>query len=319
MNKIQKSYYALGTIINLTLFGNPETYMLENTNRLIKYYEDLFTVNSTTSEVMSINQAAGVKPVSVSDATYNIVKKSIILSQENFGFNSLIGPLVKLWRIGFGDAQVPTKAQIQKYLTLIDPQAATFNDEDQSIYLKNPAMELDLGAIAKGYIADRIKDYWSAWGKQAGIIDLGGNILFMGASPLHQDHLWSIGIRDPQNPSGKPIAAVRFKACSAGTSGIYERHLDSGSKSYHHILDPQTGYPHDNNLASVTVLSKLSFDGEVETTRLFFADQPIADWGNNSSDLYGAIFVTLDKKIILQKLPPQAITLLDDQYELITF
>ncbi|MBA1434027.1 FAD:protein FMN transferase [Bombilactobacillus bombi] len=317
MSRLQKSYYGLGTLINLTLFGNPYHQELDKTNELIKYYEDLFTVNRAQSEVMQINHAAGNYPVVVSDATYNLIKKAILVSQENFGFNALIGPLVKLWRIGFANAHVPTPEQIQERLQLTNPADCILNDYNSTVFLKRNGMELDLGAIAKGYIADRIQDYWLALGKSAGMIDLGGNLLLMGASPLHANGQWSIGIQDPQAQRGQAIAAVHWGACSAVTSGIYERHFEVQNHSYHHILDPRTGYPHDNELASVTIFSQKSIDGEIETERLFFADGPLTNWAQDRPDIYGAIFVTKNKKIILQKLPRMAVSLLDDQYEII--
>lgn len=317
MNRIQKSYYGLGTIINLTLFGNPKIEDLEQTNKLIQNYEEMLTVNRLHSEVMEINQAAGLHEVTVSDATYSLIKQAVLLSREQFGFNVFIGPLVKLWRIGFDEARVPANDEINKRIKLTNPQNCLLDDENTSVFLTRQGMELDLGAIAKGYIADRIKDYWQAIGKRSGIIDLGGNLLLMGNSPLHQDEKWTIGIQNPDISAGNSIASVHFKACSAVTSGIYERRLEVKGKSYHHILDPKSGMPHDNNLASVTVFSKYSIDGEIETTRLFFAGSPQNNWGIDRTDLYGAVFVTKNKKIILQKLPHAAITLLDDQYELI--
>ncbi|MCO6541158.1 MAG: FAD:protein FMN transferase [Lactobacillus sp.] len=316
MNRIQKSYYNLGTLINLTLFGNPNLQELEQSHNLIAHYEDLFTVNRSHSEVMQINQAAGQHPVVVSDAVYSLVKQAILLSQENFGFNALIGPLVKLWKIGFDDAQVPSESQISQCLQLINPWDCELDDDKLTVYLKKANMQLDLGAIAKGYIADRIQDYWQALGKLAGIIDLGGNLLLMGNSPLHDNQQWSIGIQSPQSQHRKSIAAIHWGPCSVVTSGIYERYLETANGSYHHILNPKTGKPLNNNLASVTIFSKHSIDGEIETGRLFFAGGPLVGWANKRSDIYGAVFVTKDKKIILQKLPQTAVTLLDDHYEL---
>lgn len=130
-------------------------------------------------------------------------------------------------------------------------------------------MEIDLGAIAKGYIADRIQDLWHAYGIACGIINLGGNLLMVGKPPHHCDGLWRIGLRSPFSDNDEPIAVVTMPPCSAVTSGIYERRLTSGQKSYHHILDSNTGYPRENNLNSVTVFSKKSVTAEIETTRLF--------------------------------------------------
>lgn len=188
---------------------------------------------------MTINHAASQHPVAVSDATYQITRQAIKISRANFGFNALIGPLVKLWKIGFTDAQVPSSQQIQTRLALINPQDCSYNDQSREIYLHVPGMKLDLGAIAKGYIADRVQDLWHAYGKISGSIDLGGNLMLMGPAPMHMDNCWNIGIQDPKAPRGQALASVHLSACSAVTSGIYKRHLEVAEHSYHHILDPR--------------------------------------------------------------------------------
>lgn len=299
----------------MTLFGDAKASQLDASNRLVAYYENLLTVNREGSEVMAVNDAAGDHAVSVSDATYSLTKRAIQLSRQNFGFNATIGPLVKLWEIGFTDAHVPTDSQIHDRLALIDPLQADFNDADLSIFLKRAGMELDLGGIAKGYIADRIADYWRAYGKRAGMIDLGGNLLLVGDSPAHPDGKWRVGIQAPSSERGKAILSVKIGPCSAVTSGIYERHLEAGGKSYHHILDPQTGYPRQNNLAGVTIFSKASIDGEIETARLFFAGQPVPGWAADRPDLYGAVFVTKDKRVTVVGLKDANVTVLDPSYQ----
>jgi len=308
------SHYGLGTDIDLTLFGSDSDGYLTQACDLIDQYEDRLTVNRTNSEVMAINHAAGLLPIQVSAATYTLVKQAIALSQQHFGFNALIGPLVKLWRIGFSDAQVPTQAEIDERLLLVDPEQVACDDQNLSVYLKRPGMELDLGGIAKGYIADRIQDYWEAFGQRAGMINLGGNLLMVGDSPLHDDHQWRVGVQNPLSPRGNAIASVKIGPCSAVTSGIYERHLEVNGKSYHHILDAKTGYPRQNDLLSVTIFSKASIDGEIETTRLFFAGEPEAGWGIDRADLYGAIFVTKEKHLQIVGLPRESVTLLDNDY-----
>jgi len=311
------AHHALGTDIDLTLFGSDSDHYLSEARVLIDQYEDRLTVNRVTSEVMAINDAAGKNPVQVSAATYTLVKQAVTLSQQNFGFNALIGPLVKLWRIGFDNAQVPSEAAVNERLSLIDPNQVICNDTDFSVLLAKVGMELDLGGIAKGYIADRIQDYWEAYGQRAGMINLGGNLLMVGDSPLHADGLWRVGIQNPTTPRGNAIASVAIGPCSAVTSGIYERHLEFNGKSYHHILDSQTGFPRQNDLESVTIFSKASIDGEIETTRLFFAGQPVPGWATDRSDIYGAIFVTKQRELQVVGLPANSVTLLDPSFTLI--
>lgn len=167
------THHALGTRINLTIFGNEYFSLLKKSMDLIDHYEDQLTVNRNESEVMSVNYGAGKTPKMVSPTTFDLIELAVKYSRENFGFNALIGPLVKLWKIGFAGAHVPSDAEIKERLKLIDPYKVLLNRDARTVYLEEPGMELDLGGIAKGYIADRIRDLWIEAGVPAGIIDLG--------------------------------------------------------------------------------------------------------------------------------------------------
>ena len=289
-------HHALGTSITLQIFGALDKSVINDSFTLIDHYEDLLTVNRDVSEVMDVNHAAGKHPVQVSSGTYDLIKLAVEKSRENFGFNALIGPVVKLWAIGFKNAHVPTDDQIKERMKLIDPFSVDLNDSDQTVFLKKAGMELDLGGIAKGWIADRIKDFWMAYGVHAGIINLGGNILLVGDSPKRTSGQWSVGVQDPKEPRGNNIASVMVPQCSAVTSGTYERYLEVDGHKYHHLIDPRTGYPVETNLAGVTTFTRYSVEAEIECKRLFFAGKPIAGWHDNP-DRIGAVFVYNDEHV----------------------
>lgn len=289
-------HHALGTAITLQVFGARDKSVINDSFTLIDHYEDLLTVNRDESEVMDVNHAAGKHPVQVSSGTYDLVKLAVEKSRENFGFNALIGPVVKLWAIGFKNAHVPTAEQIKERMALIDPFKVDLNDADQTIFLQKEGMELDLGGIAKGWIADRIKDYWRAYGVHAGIINLGGNILLVGDSPKRTSGQWSVGVQDPKESRGNNIASVMVPECSAVTSGTYERYLEVDGHKYHHLIDPRTGYPVETDLAGVTTFTKYSVEAEIECKRLFFAGKPVAGW-HDDPDRIGAVFVYNDEHV----------------------
>lgn len=289
-------HHALGTEIVLQLFGTRQRELLTSSFNLIDHYEDLLTVNRDHSEVMSVNHASGKHPVQVSSATYGLIKLAVKESQANFGFNVLIGPVVKLWHIGFKGAHVPTPQQIKERMRLIDPYDVQLNDAKQSVYLTKSGMELDLGGIAKGWIADRLRDLWHAYGVLAGIINLGGNVLLVNDSPKRANGQWTVGIQDPKQTRGQNITSVMVPKCSAVTSGTYERYLVVHGKKYHHIIDPRTGYPVQTHLAGVTTFTKDSVEAEIECKRLFFAGHPINGW-HKQSDHLGAIFVYDDEHV----------------------
>ena len=289
-------HHALGTSITLQIFGARDKNVINDSFNLIDHYEDLLTVNRDESEVMDVNHAAGKHPVQVSSGTYDLIKLAVEESRKNFGFNALIGPVVKLWAIGFKGAHVPTDDQIKERMKLIDPFSVDLNDTDQTVFLKKSGMELDLGGIAKGWIADRIKDFWMAYGVHAGIINLGGNILLVGDSPKRTSGQWSVGVQDPKEPRGNNIASVMVPQCSAVTSGTYERYLVVDGHKYHHLIDPRTGYPVETDLAGVTTFTKYSVEAEIECKRLFFAGKPVAGWHDNP-DRIGAVFVYNDEHV----------------------
>ncbi|AWF96443.1 FAD:protein FMN transferase [Weissella cibaria] len=289
----------MGTTNQITLFGTDDERYLDDAIRFVNHYEDLLTVNRPASAVMDINHAAGQSPVVVPPAVYQLIKRAVTVSNQHFGFNAAIGPLVKLWHIGFADARVPSDVEIAQRRELIGSDEIVLDDERLSVYLPHVGMELDLGAIAKGYIADRLQDYLRSQGHMSAIINFGGNIVLMNAAPHKVDGRWGIGVRDPLVRHGETIGLLTTTATSVVTSGVAERHLVADGQTYHHIIDPETGYPHDNELASVTVISPESIDGEIETTRLFFNDGPI-----DGQYPFGAIFIYRDKSIQLVNIRP---------------
>lgn len=290
-------HHALGTHIVLQVNGALSDRILTKSFELIDHYEDLLTVNRDVSEVMDVNHAAGKERVQVSSGTYSLIRLAVEKSRENFGFNALIGPLVKEWKIGFEGAHIPSKETIEEKLKIINPMQVELNDADQTVFLTKKGMELDLGGIAKGWIADRIKDYWLALGVQSGIINLGGNVLLVGVSPKRENGQWTIGVQDPIKQRGGNIATVMVPECSAVTSGIYERYLEVDGKKYHHLIDPRTGYPVQTDLAGVTTFTKKSVQAEIECKRLFFAGKPIQGWHDDPNRL-GAVFVYNDEHVV---------------------
>ena len=128
-------------------------------------------------------------------------------------------------------------------------------------------MQLDLGAIAKGYIADRLKDYLKEQGVTSATINLGGNVLCIGG---HTDGKpFSVGIQKPFAQRNEVLLSVDVDDLSVVSSGIYERYFESNGTLYHHILNPKTGMPYNNGLTSVSILSSTSVEGDGLSTACF--------------------------------------------------
>ncbi|WP_252145188.1 FAD:protein FMN transferase [Yokenella regensburgei] len=308
------SYSAalMGSPILLKLFVHDEA-LASRVFQLIKRYEDLLTVNRQSSEVMDINHAAGLHPVKVSRPVFELIrcaKAASMLPQS--AFNLAIGPLVKRWRIGFKGDEVPPAAEIAALLALTRPQDVILDDAAGSVFLTRPGMELDLGAIAKGYIADRVRDFLRRSGVEEGLINLGGNVLTLG-SPVGE---WGIGLKKPFAAAQETLGTITVNHQSVVTSGTYERFFEQDGRRYHHLLDSRSGYPLDNELNSVTVVSADSLDGDIWTTLLYGLGVEKGCAALEKRHDLEAIFVTKDRRVVLSSQRNFHFTLQDDSYRL---
>lgn len=312
------SYSAvlMGSPILLKLFQHNE-HLAHQVFRLIKHYENLLTVNRSPSEVMNINHAAGLHPVVVNPAVYQLIKcaKSASLL-PNSAFNLAIGPLVKCWKIGFQGSSVPPADEISTRLALTSPHQVILDDEQHSVFLTQAGMELDLGAIAKGYIADRVRDFLHSQQVFQGLINLGGNVQTLGGASQMRGTPWSVGLKKPFAGPDDLIGVIEVEGKSVVTSGTYERWFEYAGKRYHHILDPRTGYPLDNELHSVTIVSEDSVDGDIWTTLIYGmgVEQGCACLANKPG--IEAIFVTKDRRVVLSSQQLFTFTLQDSSYQL---
>lgn len=298
--------HLMGTVITLTVFHPEGERLLDQCESMLRDYQQRFSANDASSTLMQVNANAGRMPMKVDSDLYQLIRYGYDLSLSSNGrFNLVIGPLVKLWRIGFTDAKVPTDEEIQARMNLIDLTQVELDDENETVYLAKSGMEMDLGALAKGYFADQLKNFLKAEGVTAGIVDLGGNVLTIGKSPKHPSGYWQIGIQDPLRQRGNLMAAVAIQDQSVVTSGIYERFIKIGDTLYHHIFDSKTGYPVESEIASVTIVSDESIDGEVWTT-LLFAETPADALVrlNEHASIEGIVVTRQQEMLISDKLKP---------------
>lgn len=272
--KGNKTVHLMGTTITLTIIHQNPQPILEKTVSLLEKYEQRFSANGSRSELNEVNQNAGIKPVYVHPELYDLITigKTHSLAKNSL-LNIAIGPLIQTWRIGFDNARVPSPAEIQKLVKQIDPHDIHLNPEKQTVFLTQKEMAIDLGALAKGYIADRIIDYLKEVRVHSALINLGGNLVTFGPALKRADHQWRIGIQNPVETRGNTQFVLKVQNKSVVTSGIYERKLEKDGNTFHHIFDSKTGYPIETNTASLSILSNLSIDGEIWTTRLY--GQPI--------------------------------------------
>ncbi|QGY60145.1 FAD:protein FMN transferase (plasmid) [Pantoea agglomerans] len=309
------SAVLMGSPILLKLFDDNQT-LAGQVFRLIKQQENLFTVNRAASEVMAINHAAGQHPVVVSQPVFDLIAcaHAVSLLPDSL-FNLAIGPLVKCWKIGFQGHRVPSETELQARMALTNPHDVILDDTSRSVMLARPGMEIDLGAIAKGYIADVVQAFLRQQQVSSALINLGGNVQTVGAPP--EEAGWAIGLKKPFGEAEELIGVISVNNRSVVTSGIYERYFELDGVCYHHILDPRSGHPLDNDLLSVTVISDRSLDGDIYTTLLYGlgVEQGIACLDEQPG--IEAIFVTRDRQVICSSQRHFSFQLLDTDYRLV--
>lgn len=292
--------FLMETYVSLRIYNEGKEEVLEEGFALVCDLADKITGETTDSEISAINDAAGQEPVAVSAEVFELLTIAAEYSETMNGeFNFAMGPITNLWRIGFDDARKPAQAEIDAALELVDFTKVQLAEENQTVFLEEAGMELDLGAIAKGYMTDKVRDLFAERGVTSAIIDLGGNVLAMGGSPTRDGEFWNVGIQDPEASRGESIGVTAQTNRSIVTSGIYERYLEVDGEIYHHLMDPDTGYPFDNEIIGVSIISEHSADGDALSTLVFGLGLEAGLAYINGRDDVDAIFVTEDKEIYL--------------------
>lgn len=313
---LSKQNFVLGTVARITLYDHQSDELLEQAFSKLSELENTLSINKTNTLIDKINENSGIAPVEVDEETYSLIEKGIHYSELTSGaFDITVGPLVKLWNIGFADFKVPTATEIAETLPLLNYEFITLDPTNHSVYLEKKGMQLDLGGIGKGYAADEVASLLKENGVEHAIIDLGGNIFALGDKPGNK--LWTIGVQDPFNPRGKSLGTLQVANKSLVTSGIYERFntAEDGTR-YHHILNPSTGYPFENEISGVSIISDSSTDGDALSTSTFALGVKEGLAFIESLDGIDAIFVTTDKKVYLTSGVKEQFKLTNSEYTL---
>jgi len=290
---------AMGTINTLRVRHPDADAVMDATFDRMRTLEARLSTYRPDSEISQVNRAAGHHPVAVSEDVYRVVRRALDVSvRPGSGFDLTIWPLVKLWRIGSAAAQRPADGDIAAALALVDAHAVSLDPAARSVFLPTPGMGLDLGGIAKGYIADEMAHVLRENGVTSAAIDLGGNVVVLGACHDHADGYWRVGIQAPFEARGSCLAVLRLIDSSVVTSGTYERFADIDGRRYHHLLDPATGFPFDNDLAAVAVISASSLTADAWSTVAFAAGADLGLSAVNGSAGVEAVFVTNDWRVL---------------------
>lgn len=266
--QLERVVFAFDTVVTMKASCTAQT--MDGLEDRCGYFESIFSRTIETSDIGRINRAAGA-PVQVAAETADCIRKALGYCEESGGrFDITIGAVSSLW--DFKEGVVPDDGDIRQAVTHVDWRAVQVDGD--TVTLSDPQAKLDLGGIAKGYIADDLCRMMTDAGVTSGFVNLGGNVKTVGSRPDGKP--WRVGIQDPNDEAQAVIATVSSRGSSAVTSGLYERRFQKDGKSYWHILDPQTGYPVQTDLVSATVFGEASIDGDGYTKPLFMMGRDAA-------------------------------------------
>ena len=287
-----RDVFAMDTYMSLKAYGsNAEKALTEAENRITEL-EKMLSVTSEDSDVWKINHS-DAQPVSVSSDTITLINKALDIGAETNGaLDITLYPLLKEWGFTTDEYKIPDTQTLDKLLNNVDYSRISVKGEKITLPLD---VEIDLGALAKGYTGDEVLDIMKENGVSSAIVSLGGNVQALGSKPDGSD--WKVAVRDPFAPE-TDMCVVEISGKAVITSGNYERFFTGNDgKNYWHILDPNDGYPADNGLVSVTVIGKNGLECDALSTALFVLgyDKTIAYLKKHPEN--DVILVTDDKKV----------------------
>lgn len=298
---VERTLFQMDTYVTLCAYGEQAETALSACTAELARLEALFSVTQAESDIAHINAADGAS-VAIDTDTLELLAAAKALSAETGGaFDATVYPLMQLWGFG-GEPSVPDGDDIAALLPLVDMEQLVLEDGHASL----PAgMGLDLGGIAKGYAADKLCALLGTYGVKSAMLSLGGNVSVIGTKPDGSN--WRIGIRNPKDASGI-VGVVEASDCAIVTSGSYQRYFEADGKRYHHILDPDTGYPADGGLASVTIMTANGTRADALSTALFVMGEAdaIRYWRvyGQGAEGFACVLVTEDGRVLYTEGAP---------------
>ena len=220
----------------------------------IQRIEKLLTTFNEESETACINQFAGIRPVSVSEETFNLIERSIRISRITQGaFDITYGSVDKrLWNFDTQLCALPDKETAKKMARLINYRNIFMDRINMTVMLKEKGMRIGFGGIGKGYAAERAKQVMKEMGVESGIVNASGDMVTWGLQP--DGRPWTIGIADP-NVKGQIFSYMNISDMAVATSGNYEKYILVDGQKYSHTINPKTGLP-IRGIKSVTIISR---------------------------------------------------------------
>lgn len=263
-NPCRTEVMAMDTIMTLTVYNQPAEDGMEILSKAIariENLENLLSVTDPDSEIYQANHSGGGS-VSLSDPVRDLLEAALALCDETGGaLDVTVYPAVRAWGFTTGDYRVPDEAELSALTERIDYTRVSL--DGGSLTLPD-GMELDLGAVAKGYTGDLLMSLFREEGVTSAIVELGGNVQALGAKP--DGSPWRVAL---QAPEGGYAGILEITDKAVVTSGGYQRYFEQDGETYIHIIDPDTGHPARPGLASVTIVADSGLRGDGLSTALF--------------------------------------------------
>jgi len=292
--QISETRLMLDTICTITIHGNVDRKMLDEAFALCEELEALLSITIEGSDVWRINNSGGL-PVSVDPRTTGLIKSGLAFGEMSEGmFDITIGRLSRLWDFS-GEPNVPSELELERARETVDYKQVIINGN--TVQLENPDAWIDLGAIAKGYIAYEVAEFLAAYEVSGALIDLGGDVVAVGSR--QNGDPWRIAIQKPFGGSGDWLGVIEVEWVSVLGSGTYQRQFEKDGVKYHHILDPDTGMPVISDVVSATVISETAVMGEgLSTIAVLFGSERLDELFARARGFIGAIIVLESGEIL---------------------
>ena len=250
------------TVIDIRIYDTEADKLLQACFDECARLEDILSAHQESSELFAVNHRTE-QTITVSEDLAACIEQGLLYGDLSDGaFDITILPLRELWDFESEDPSVPKQEAIEDALANVDYRKVHLNGT--TLTFDDPSTQIDLGGIAKGYISARLKEYLQSQGCTSALINLGGNVSAIGAKP--DGSKWVVGIQEPYADRGTVFDTLEIDGGSVISSGTYERYFTVGDVSYHHILDPATGYPVQTDLQQVTVVGDDDVRGDAFST-----------------------------------------------------
>ncbi|MBD9055336.1 MAG: FAD:protein FMN transferase [Eubacterium ventriosum] len=289
--KYTSELFAMDTYMEITAYGDNAKEAVAKASARINELDGMLSTGNSDSEVSKLNSE---KELKLSEDVGNIMERSLEISESTGGvFNPAIYPIMQLWGFDTKNYKVPNKKELERTLKNINESKIKYDSKTRVAKL-DKKMKIDFGGIAKGYTSSEVMKVFKDNGIKSGLVSLGGNVQALGAKP--DGSKWKVAVQNPDSDESY-IGVLEIAGKAVITSGGYERYFEKDGKTYHHIIDPATGYPADSGLKSVTIISSDGTLADGLSTSLFIMgiDKAEKYWRTNS-DKFDAILLTNDNK-----------------------